>query len=108
MAREIRYGNIELEIIGGECIFKCLKCTREPIFQDMRPVSIRKHLSHAHKECPPGRVICPYFPATFWRMGNLKRHFLNNSCPNVGDNKGVKQWNDIIKINNEFNAVDFI
>ena len=74
----------------------------------MRPISIRNHLSHAHKECPPGRVIRPYCQQPFSHMGNLKRHFLKNSCPNVGLNMGVKQWNDIIKINNEFNAVDFI
>ena len=72
-AQEISYGNIELELIGGECISKCLKCAENPIFQDMRPVSLRNRLSHARKECPPGRVICPYYPSTIWRMGGLKK-----------------------------------
>ena len=33
MAQEISYGNIELEMIGEFCIFKCLKCTSLPIFK---------------------------------------------------------------------------
>ena len=73
MAQEISYGNVELEIIGGERISKCLKCAREPIFQDMRHVSVRNRLSNPHKEFPPGRVICPYCPATFWHMGESKK-----------------------------------
>ena len=75
MAQEISYGNIELEIIGGGCIFGCLKCTKLPIFQDMRPVSIRSHLSHARRKFPAGGGKWPYSPATSRRMGNLKRHF---------------------------------
>ena len=65
MAQEINYGNIELEIIGAALIFKCLKCARLPIFQDTRPISIRNHLSHAHRKFPAGGVICPYFQAAF-------------------------------------------
>jgi len=73
MAQEINYGNIELEIIGAALIFKCLKCARLPIFQDTRPISIRNHLSHAHREFRDGKVICPYYPSTFWHLGNLKK-----------------------------------
>ena len=73
MAQEISYGNIELEVIGEALISKRLKCTKLPIFQDMRPISIRNHLSHAHREFPDGGVICPYCPATFRNLGNLKK-----------------------------------
>ena len=78
IAQEIDYGNIELEMIGDIIIYHCTKCD----FQNMRPLSLRSHIGRMHKNCPPGRVLCPYCPGSFSRMGNLKRHFRVNSCPN--------------------------
>lgn len=63
-------GGVELEITGGDIyIYKCAKC----IHHDMKPISIRNHLSHSHRECPEGRVISPYCPETIWDMGGLKK-----------------------------------
>lgn len=70
MAQEIKYNNIRLEIIGENYTFVCQKCDN---FRNKDPVAIRGHLAQKHKECPSGRVICPYCPATLWHMGNLKK-----------------------------------
>ena len=99
--RNINYENIELIIIASGVIYMCKQCAK---FQSANPISARNHLSHAHKRCPVGRAISPYPPATFGRMDELKRHFVKNKCPEVGDKNGQEIWNDINQTNNEFNA----
>ena len=105
MAHDISYGNVEVDVIGGEIIYKCRNCAK---FRNVNPISVRNHIPHADKRCPTGRAICPYCPATFGRMNELKRHFRKNKCPNV-ENKPVNDTrNDINQINNKFNAREFI
>ena len=51
---------------------------------------------------------CPYCPATFGRMSELKRHFRKNNCPNKNNKTGTEIWDDINNINNEPNANEII
>ena len=71
-AQEISNGDIDLEIIRGEYIWKCIKCP----FRDMGHISLRNHLPDAHKECRPVGVTWSYFHATFPHMGPRKVIFL--------------------------------
>ena len=105
MAHDISYGNVEVDVIGDEIIYICKHCTK---FRNLSSISVRNHLPHAHKRCPTGRVICPYYPSTFGGMDELKRHFRKNKCPNVDNKTGNEIRNDINQINNEFNAQEFI
>ena len=70
MAQEIRYKNVALKIIDQGHVLS-VKCDN---FRSTDPIAIRGRLAQKHKRCPIGGTICPYCPATFWHMGNLKRH----------------------------------
>ena len=94
-----------MDVTGGEIIYKCKHCTK---FKNVNPISVRNHLSSAHKISPTGRSICPACAATFGRMAELKRHFGGNNFPNVGNKTGNDIRNDTGQINNEFNAQEFI
>ena len=72
MANDVACENIEIELINNTTVYVCKQCTR---FRNTNPISMRNHLSHAHKKCRTKRTICPYCPATFGRKAELKRHF---------------------------------
>ena len=65
MAREICYGDAELEIIGRGCIYECFRYPH----QDMMPSTLSNHLSHARGDCPSGRAIRTYCARTSRKWG---------------------------------------
>ena len=102
MAQEIKHGNIELDIINNNKNIYICKLRRN--FRNGNPRSISNHISHKHKKCPVGRMRCPYCPATFGRMSELKRHFRRNNCKTKNNKTGTEIWDEINNINNEPNA----
>ena len=84
MEQEIKYGNIELNVINQEYVSVWKNVTYLEILTQLQLGG----LAQKHKRCPSGRVICPYCPATFWNMGNSKKTPQKNNWPNVGIREG--------------------
>ena len=102
MAQEIKYVDIELKV-NGRCHF---------YIQTMRKISkygpsIRQQSPFSGtQKCPRGRIICPYYPATFRHVRGIKRHFRKNKCPNIGIRQGDGIWEDIKELTMDLTQVD--
>merc|ERR1712105_182054 len=71
---DMQNGRIKIRTTNGVNQWQCGYCDKKFNFENENGVS--QHIGRVHKEIKITNLLCPYCPATFKNIANLKHHIL--------------------------------